>query len=106
MARRSKAEVNEDDEDLVGKGHNSSVMAGGQLLAFVERIERLEEEKKTIGDDIKEVYAELKGTGFDTKIVRKLIAERKKDRAELEETEAMLDLYRDAIDRAAAMRGE
>ena len=51
----------------------SQTVAAGQLRAFVERIERLEEEKKTIADDIKEVYAEAKGTGFDTKAVRTII---------------------------------
>lgn len=68
-------------------------VAAGQLRAFIERIERLEEEKQTIGDDIKEVYAEAKGTGFDTKAMRTIVRLRKKDRAEREEEEAILDLY-------------
>ena len=63
----------------------------------VERIERLEEEKKTIADDIKEVYAEAKANGFDTKILRKVISLRKKDRHEREEEEAILDLYMNAL---------
>ena len=67
--------------------------AQGQLKSLVERIERLEEEKKTIAGDIKEVYAEAKGNGFDTKILRKVISIRKKDRHEREEEEAILDLY-------------
>ena len=75
----------------------SQTVAAGQLRAFIERVERLEEEKKTIGDDIKEVYAEMKGTGFDTKAIRKLIALRKKDEAERQEEEAMLDLYKEAL---------
>jgi uncharacterized protein (UPF0335 family) len=72
-------------------------VAAGQLRAFIERIERLEEEKKTISDDIKDVYAELKGTGFDTKAVRTLIRLRKKDQSELQEEEAILDLYKAAL---------
>ena len=71
--------------------------AEGQLKSLVERIERLEEEKKTIAGDIKEVYAEAKGHGFDTKILRKVISIRKKDREEHAEEEAMLDLYLNAL---------
>ena len=71
--------------------------AQGQLKSLVERIERLEEEKKTIAGDIKEVYAEAKANGFDTKILRKLISIRKKDRNEREEEEAILDLYMSAL---------
>jgi uncharacterized protein (UPF0335 family) len=75
----------------------SQTVAAGQLRAFIERIERLEEEKKTIADDIKEVYAEAKGTGFDTKAIRSLIRLRKKDQAEREEEESILDLYKAAL---------
>jgi len=71
--------------------------AHGQIRSLVERIERLEEEKKTIAGDIKEIYAEAKGNGFDTKILRKVISIRKKDRHEREEEEAMLDLYLQAL---------
>ncbi|MEO9614192.1 MAG: DUF2312 domain-containing protein [Nitratireductor sp.] len=75
----------------------TETVAAGQLRAFIERIERLEEEKKTIADDIKEVYAEMKGTGFDTKAVRTLIRLRKQDQAERQEAEAILDLYKAAL---------
>jgi uncharacterized protein (UPF0335 family) len=75
----------------------SQTIAAGQLRAFIERIERLEEEKKTIADDIKEVYAEAKGTGFDTKAIRTLVRLRKKDQAEREEEETILDLYKAAL---------
>jgi uncharacterized protein (UPF0335 family) len=75
----------------------SQTVAAGQLRALIERIERLEEEKKTIADDIKEVYAEAKGTGFDTKAVRTIIRLRKKDQAELLEEEAIIDLYKAAL---------
>ena len=64
--------------------------AHGQLKAIVERIERLEEEKKTIAADIKEVYAEAKGTGFDIKILRKVISLRKKEPTERQEEEALI----------------
>lgn len=74
-----------------------TTFAQGQLRSLVERIERLEEEKKTIAGDIKEVYAEAKGNGFDTKILRKVVALRKKDQAELQEEEAMLDVYLAAL---------
>lgn len=72
-------------------------IARDQLRAFIERIERLEEEKKAIADDIKEVYAEAKGTGFDTKAIRQIIRIRKQDRNERAEQEAILDLYMHAL---------
>jgi len=75
----------------------SQTVAAGQLKAFIERVERLEEEKQTISDDIKDVYAEMKGTGFDTKAVRTIIRLRKKDQAERQEEEAILDLYKAAL---------
>jgi len=75
----------------------SQTVAAGQLRAFIERVERLEEEKKTIADDIKEVFAEMKGTGFDTKAVRAIIRLRKQDQAERQEAEAILDLYKAAL---------
>jgi uncharacterized protein (UPF0335 family) len=74
-----------------------TAFAQGQLKALVERIERLEEEKKSIAGDIKEVYAEAKANGFDTKVLRKVISLRKKDAAEREEEEAILDLYLQAL---------
>ncbi|MBO6539691.1 MAG: DUF2312 domain-containing protein [Rhizobiaceae bacterium] len=75
----------------------AQTVAAGQLRAFIERIERLEEDKQAIADDIKEVYAELKGNGYDTKAVRTLVRLRKKDQAERQEEEAMLDLYKAAL---------
>lgn len=77
-------------------GHNSTGI-NGQLKSLVERIERLEEEKKTIAGDIKEVYAEAKANGFDTKILRKLISIRKKEAAERIEEQAMLEVYMGAL---------
>lgn len=72
-------------------------VAAEQLTAFIERIERLEEEKSNTSADIKDVYAEAKGNGFDTKAIRKIIRERKKDEAERQEEEAILELYKQSI---------
>ncbi|MGC2523430.1 MAG: DUF2312 domain-containing protein, partial [Stellaceae bacterium] len=72
-------------------------IAGERLKSFIERIERLEEEKRTLAEDIKEVYAEAKGTGFDTKIMRQLIRIRKRDQDELDEEESLLDVYKRAL---------
>ena len=74
-----------------------STFAREQLRQLVERIERLEEEKQAIAADIREVYAEAKSLGFDTKVLRKVIAMRKKDPQEREEEEAMLALYLQAL---------
>ena len=98
MAKRSKTD---DEDDLVGDpikgGHNSGTAAAGQLRAFVERIERLEEEKKTIADDIKDVYGEAKGRGYDTKVMRKIIALRKRKADDIAEEEAILEMYKQAL---------
>ena len=80
---------------------NESV-AQDQLRAFVERIERMEEEKAAIADDIKEIYAEAKGNGFDTKVLRQIIRIRKQDHTERMEQEALLDLYMAALGVQAA----
>ena len=76
---------------------DASVVAKEQLLSIIERIERLEEEKKGIADDIKEVYAEAKANGYDTKVLRKVVSIRKQDAAEREEMDAILDLYLNAL---------
>lgn len=84
-------------EESVEEERDPSNVAGKQLLAFVERHERLQEEKDAIGDDQKEVMAEAKAMGFDTATIRKLIKLRKMDPAERQEAEALLDLYLHAI---------
>lgn len=76
---------------------STQTVAAGQLRAFIERVERLEEEKHTIQDDIKDVYGEMRGTGFDVKAVKQIIRLRKKDQAERQEEEAILDLYMAAL---------
>jgi len=68
-----------------------------RLRSFIERIERLEEEKRALSGDIKEVYAEAKGTGFEPKIMRQIVKIRKMDRDEVVEEESLLDLYKRAL---------
>ncbi|MCR9129785.1 MAG: DUF2312 domain-containing protein [Alphaproteobacteria bacterium] len=80
-----------DQSDAIGSA------AREQLKQFVARIERLEEEKAGIAADIKEVYAEAKSFGYDTKVLRKVISIRKQDRHEREEQEALLELYLGAV---------
>ena len=72
-------------------------MTNNQLKALIERIEHLETEKATIADDIKEVYAEAKGTGFDPKIIKKVIAIRKRSDHEVTEEQALIDTYMSAL---------
>ncbi len=76
-------------------------IAGDRLRSFIERIERLTEEKRTIQADIKEVFAEAKGTGFDVPTMKRLIKERAMDKDDLDEQEALLDLYRKALGQLA-----
>lgn len=76
---------------------DAQTVAAGQLRSLIERIERLEEEKKTIAEDIKEIYTEAKGVGFDTKAIRVLIRARKKDAAERAEFAAICELYAAAL---------
>ena len=75
----------------------SQTVAAGQLRAFIERIERLNEEKATINDDLKEIYAEARGTGFHTPAIKTLVRLRKMDTAKREEEESILDLYKAAL---------
>ena len=80
---------------MSGIGHNG--LAKDQLRSIVERIERLEEEKDALSEGIKEVYAEAKGNGFDTKILRQVVRLRKQDKAERAEQAALLNLYMEAL---------
>jgi uncharacterized protein (UPF0335 family) len=79
---------------------STNTVNANHLRAFIERIERLEEEKRAIADDIKEVYAEAKGTGYDIKIMRKIISLRRQDRDKRREEEEILDLYLSALGEA------
>lgn len=77
-------------------GGSNSIDAG-HLKAFLERIEKLEEEKRAIADDVKDVYAEAKGTGYDAKVLRRIVSERRQDSDKLREQEEIMALYRDAL---------
>lgn len=87
------------DVDFDSANHPDTLSGAAQtrLLSFIERIERLEEDKAGIMGDIKEVYDEAKGEGFDVKIIRKVVSIRKKDKVKREEEDAILDLYMSAI---------
>lgn len=76
--------------------------AHGALKQFVTRIERLEEEKRTVSGDISEVYKEAKGSGFDTKTIRRLVKHRKTDAQKRQEEDALFDLYLAALDMVTA----
>ena len=69
----------------------------GQLKSIIERVERLEEEKKALAEDIKEVFGEAKANGFDTKVLRKIISIRKQDEGDRKEQDAILELYMTAL---------
>lgn len=84
---------------------NPGGVAADQLRTFVERIERLEDEKKAIGDDIKDVYAEAKGNGYDVKVMRQVVRLRKQDNNERQEMEALLDLCLHALGMAPSFEG-
>lgn len=98
MARKKNID---DGLDEPGPGHNSAVadseVAAEELKQFIERLERMGEEKTAIASDIKEVFAELKGRGFDAKAVRGILRIRKKDQNERAEEEAILELYLQAL---------
>ena len=79
----------------------SGQVDAGRLLSFIQRVEKLEEERKAIGDDIREVYSEAKGVGYDVKTMRLIVAERRKDPADRDEQEALLDVYRHALAQAS-----
>jgi uncharacterized protein (UPF0335 family) len=72
-------------------------VAGQELKQFIERVERLEEDKKAISGDIRDVYAEMKGRGFDVRAVRELIKIRKRDFSQRKEMEAVIELYMSAL---------
>ncbi len=82
---------------VVEKKRSNGAFAKEHLRSFVERIERLEEEKAALAADIREVYSEAKGAGFDAKIMRQVVRLRKLDRADFQEHEAILDLYMSAL---------
>lgn len=80
------------------KDEKNMELAADRLRSLIERIEHLEEEKKSLGSDIKDIFAEAKGAGFDTKIMREIIKLRKMNAADRDEKEFLLDTYRKALD--------
>jgi uncharacterized protein (UPF0335 family) len=97
MTKKSK-------EDTVQADLNSR-SASDELRQFIERYESLEEDKKSIAADQKEIMAEAKGRGYDTKVMRRIIGERKRDKDEIAEEESILELYREALGMDYTMRG-
>ena len=93
------SETNEKSDATTEAAPASDVggIAQAQLKSMIERIEHLEEEKKGIADDIKDIYAEAKGQGFDVKVLRKIISLRKKSKEDRQEEEELLELYKSAI---------
>ena len=87
----AKAKAADDDDTQVGG------IAADRLRSIIERIERLEEEKKALSSDIKDIYSESKSAGFDVKVIRQIVRLRKQEPAEVEEQETLLDLYRRAL---------
>ena len=85
------------DTPAIDGGGNASGVAADRLKSFIERIERLEEEKKGIADDIKDVYAEAKSTGFDVKTMRSIVKLRKMEKHHRDEAEALLETYKAAL---------
>jgi uncharacterized protein (UPF0335 family) len=90
-----------DSDALDNLGTTDDAKVGGiaadRLRSLIERIERLEEERKALGSDIKDIYAEAKSGGFDVKVIRQIIRLRKQEPAEVEEQETLLDVYRRAL---------
>jgi len=86
----------DDTESKTSKTETGGI-AADRLRSIIERIERLEEERKALGSDIKDIYSEAKSAGFDVKIIRQLIRIRKQEPAEVEEQETLLDIYRRAL---------
>ena len=90
-ARNSRARQDADLES------NTGGIAADRLLSLIERVERLEEERKALGSDIKDIFAEAKSAGFDVPVIRQLLRLRKQEPSEVAEQESLLDLYRRAL---------
>jgi uncharacterized protein (UPF0335 family) len=85
------------DGSAVSKKTKAGPISAERLKSFVERIEKLEEERKAISDDVRDVYSEAKGVGYDVKTMRKIVSIRKLDAADRAEQEAILDTYKHAL---------
>jgi len=93
------AEEKAQKPELPGIGHNEETgqVSGQRLKSFIERVERMEEEKKVLSEDIKDIYSEAKATGFEPKIIRKIVSLRKTNLEKRREESELLDLYMSAI---------
>ncbi len=85
------------EKGAVEKGPETGGIAADRLRSLIERIERLEEERRALASDIKDIFAEAKGAGFDVKVIRQIIRIRAQEPAEVEEQETLLDVYRRAL---------
>ena len=83
--------------ELRAENSSGNSIAGERLRSIVERVERLDEERKALGNDVRDIFAEAKGAGFDVKVIRALLKLRKLDPVEVEEMESLLDVYRHAL---------
>lgn len=108
MARSPRSEHESDEDALDNLGNDTPAdkedspdkvggIAADRLRSLIERIERLEEERKSLASDIKDIYGEAKSAGFDVKVLRQIIRIRKQEPAEVEEQETLLDVYRRAL---------
>ena len=86
-----------DDDTKLGDDTKAGGIAADRLRSIIERVERLEEERKALASDIKDVYSEAKSAGFDVKVIRQIIRIRRQEPAEVEEQESLLDIYRRAL---------
>lgn len=89
--------IGDDREETPGEGHNSGEVSGKRLLSFIERIEKLEEEKRAMAEDIRDVYSEAKATGFEPKIIRRQVKARKANLEKRREEQELYELYCAAI---------
>ncbi|MCP1244317.1 DUF2312 domain-containing protein [Acetobacter lambici] len=88
------------DEDQMSEQHEDAAVGGiaaDRLRSIIERVERLEEERKALTGDIKDIFTEAKSAGFDVKVIRQIIRMRKQEPSEIEEQETLLDIYRRAL---------
>lgn len=92
-----KIQKNPKEAIIAGVGHNSGEVSGNRLKSFIDRVERLEEEKKACGEDVKDVYKEAKSAGFDPKIMRKIVSLKKVNKETRREENELLELYAAAL---------
>lgn len=102
MSLRESNDDRDDEQEDAGGAQSRAPkdvggVAGQRLKAFLERVERLEEERKALGDDVKDIYAEAKGVGFDTKIMKRVLKLRKMEPEKVREEDELLELYKAAI---------